>query len=335
LLKPLRSRQVLDAILRLLNAKHPVAEPSAKRAPDERTRFAGCHVLVVEDNPVNQEVVSRLLERVGCRVDLADNGADALNQLTDRQFDVVLMDCEMPVMDGLTATKEQRARERRDEHQVIVALTAHAIPAERDRCIAAGMDDYLSKPIRVPALCDALERWWQRKEPPERGQASEAGFTEDAQAMRPVAPNPALAATEAAPGDDPALDVDVIERLREALGDISTVVAAALEDLPKRVSGLDEAVTAGDVEQVRMLAHQLAGSMSNFGAHRLADEARRLEAAAKTLDLSDAPTGVRQIRVEAGRVEAELRAMSSSPAQSLIRGGKIRKQVESSQDRRS
>ncbi len=279
LLKPLRSRQVLEAMLQLLGATGKRLTHPKPADASERTRFAGCRVLAVEDNPVNQEVVSRLLQRLGCAVELADNGAVALERLADERFDVVLMDCEMPVMDGLTATRELRARETDGEHQVVVALTAHAIPAERERCLAAGMDDYLSKPVRSPALCAALEQWW-------RGGASAA-----------------------ADEREPALDPGVLDGLRDALGDIDVVVVAALEDLLPRVASLAAAVELGDVEQVRMIAHQLAGSVSNFGALRLTEEARRLEAAAKDCNLGGAPDNVARIQAEAQRVAAALQAL--------------------------
>jgi CheY-like chemotaxis protein len=286
LLKPVRRQQVLDAMLRLFGSA-PSGGGQRPRVQDQTARFAGCRVLAVEDNPVNQEVISRLLARIGCTVELADNGVEALDLLDgNRRFDVVLMDCEMPVMDGLTATRELRAREGPHQHQVVVALTAHAIPAERERCLAAGMDDYLSKPVRTPALCEALEQWW-------------------------------LKGAAAAPDSEPALDATVIERLREALGDIDEVVAAVLEDLPKRVQDLGDAVEADDIEQVRMIAHTLAGSVSNFGARRLTEAARDLESAAAARDLSDAPARFARVAAEAERAGAALRALMPEEAAGL------------------
>jgi CheY-like chemotaxis protein/HPt (histidine-containing phosphotransfer) domain-containing protein len=296
LLKPLRRQQVLDAMLRLIGATSESDDTERTPVRDQATRFAGCRILAVEDNPVNQEVISRLLERVGCDVKLADNGAEALEQLAgDERFDLVLMDCEMPVMDGLTATRELRAREQPEQHQVVVALTAHAIPTERERCLAAGMDDYLSKPVRTPALYAALERWWRNN-----GEAQLASTT-------------APAANDAPAQDSPALDAAVIDSLRAALGDIDEVVAAVLADLPLRVEKLAAAVDAGDVGQVRMIAHTLAGSVSNFGARRLTDAARKLEAAAATGDLSQAPAALALIETEAGHATAALEALLGAP----------------------
>jgi CheY-like chemotaxis protein len=117
-------------------------------------------VLVVEDSTVNQIVAARALERCGCRVEVAADGREALEALSARNFDAVLMDCQMPVLDGYAATGELRERElRTGEHTPVIAMTAHAMDGDRERCLAAGMDDYISKPMRHTALVAALMRW--------------------------------------------------------------------------------------------------------------------------------------------------------------------------------
>ncbi len=116
-------------------------------------------VLVAEDNPVNQIVIARALERAGCRADIVGDGMQVLEALSERHYDAVLMDCEMPVMDGYEATRELRRRERADEHVPVIAMTAHAMEGAADECRAAGMDDYLSKPLRREQLNEALARW--------------------------------------------------------------------------------------------------------------------------------------------------------------------------------
>jgi CheY-like chemotaxis protein len=285
LLKPLRRLELLDAMRQLFDASAKDAMPDESAKDEEQARFAGCRVLAVEDNPINQEVIRRLLERLGCKVELSGNGADALSRLSDKPFDIVLMDCEMPVMDGITATEQLRAREGDAEHQVVIALTAHAIPSERERCLSAGMDDYLSKPVRPPVLCDALGRWWH-------GAAAEAAQGEGVETGQGTG-------DEAA---EPALDQAVLDQLREALGEIDEVLQAALDDLPGRVSALVDAVHAKDAEKVRMLAHSLAGSLSNFGAQRLTADARRLESAAASGDLHDAQQLADSLSAESQRV---------------------------------
>jgi CheY-like chemotaxis protein len=116
-------------------------------------------ILVVEDNSVNQKVATRLLEKMSFRVDVAADGSEALKMMELLPYDVVLMDCQMPVMDGYEATRQIRNREGNGSHRVIVAMTANAMQGDRERCIAAGMDDYISKPIRAPELAALLDRY--------------------------------------------------------------------------------------------------------------------------------------------------------------------------------
>jgi PAS domain S-box-containing protein len=143
-------------------ARVPVAIPTWREPPA---------VLVVEDSTVNQIVAARALERCGCRVEVAADGREALEALSARNFDAVLMDCQMPVLDGYAATGELRERElRTGEHTPVIAMTAHAMDGDRERCLAAGMDDYISKPMRREELAEILRRWI----PPSRAGAGAA-----------------------------------------------------------------------------------------------------------------------------------------------------------------
>jgi two-component system sensor histidine kinase/response regulator len=117
-------------------------------------------VLLVEDNPVNQKVAIRMLQKLGCVVELAENGQQALEKLERASYDIVLMDMQMPIMDGLTATRLLRQREQQTgHHQVVIALTANAMQTDRELCLEAGMDDYLSKSLTLDALQVMLLRW--------------------------------------------------------------------------------------------------------------------------------------------------------------------------------
>ena len=120
----------------------------------------GLTVLLVEDNRINQEVARGMLGSLECEIEVVSNGQEAVDALDDKTYDVVLMDCQMPVMDGFQATGEIRRREQHTgQHQVIIALTANALPEDRDRCIDAGMDDYLSKPFSIEKIREMLLRW--------------------------------------------------------------------------------------------------------------------------------------------------------------------------------
>jgi len=166
LVKPLRESRLLDC-LRAVVAARGQAQPEVSRATLvteeslQETNFGTrTRVLLVEDNPVNQRVASRMLQKLGYRVDLAEDGRQALEACERSEYDVVLMDCQMPVLDAFRATEELRRREEgTGRHLTIVAMTAHAMPGGRERCLEAGMDDHVSKPIKVEGLRRVLLRW--------------------------------------------------------------------------------------------------------------------------------------------------------------------------------
>jgi len=132
----------------------PVDGPAAADCP-----FLGLPVLLVEDNPVNRKLAVRILEKAGCMVDTAENGEVGVRMAAERDYAVIFMDCQMPVMDGYSATRAIRAGEREDQRVPIVAVTANAMAGDREKCLVAGMDDYVAKPIRPQDLTDALLRW--------------------------------------------------------------------------------------------------------------------------------------------------------------------------------
>jgi signal transduction histidine kinase/DNA-binding response OmpR family regulator len=168
LTKPVRSSQLLDAIelaLRLRADDVPVASRPAPKAvwtASGDPTHTGVRVLVAEDNPVNQRVAVRMLERLGHGADVAADGREVLRRLGTRAYALILMDCQMPELDGFEVTRRIRAGERPDGRMPIIAMTAAAMPEDRDRCLAAGMDDYISKPVRMNALRSVLERWLPR-----------------------------------------------------------------------------------------------------------------------------------------------------------------------------
>ncbi|WP_295454292.1 response regulator [uncultured Thiodictyon sp.] len=310
LVKPVRRRPLLEVLARLFGAI-PVHPAEVAHRP-ELIRLEGCRILAVEDNTINQQVLRGILNRAGCRVQVANDGAEALEILTQRAFDVVLMDCEMPVLDGLSATRALREHERQragGRHQVVVALTAHTFAKERDRCLAAGMDDYLSKPIRAPDLLATLDRWWHREEQP-------------TQAVAPQ-PAPAVGALSAA-GSPPALPAEtqsappiddrVIRDLREAIGELSAVIEAALADVPARVADLRLAVETADGERLLAAAHTPAGSVANLGARELVRLARALESLGKSGELGAALGLLAALETEAARFLAALAQLLETEA---------------------
>jgi CheY-like chemotaxis protein len=172
LVKPVSPSQLFDALSTLwathsqgisteLITRHTIAESRAAKEVSLKTgdRRISAHVLVVEDNLINQKVAVRMLEKIGCRVDVAANGAEALRKAAQSPFDVIFMDCQMPEMDGYKATAAIRCSEGRSRHTPIVAMTAHAMQGDRERCLQAGMDDYLPKPVRKEAFSEILQKW--------------------------------------------------------------------------------------------------------------------------------------------------------------------------------
>ena len=159
MLKPVRPSQLFDVLHTLLSSrpdytKHEAAAVAAIMRPEHSGR-----VLIVEDNAANLKVAMRMVERLGYRADEAGNGMEAVRVLDKMDYDAVLMDCQMPEMDGYEATRQIRRHEREGRHTPIIAMTASAMVGDRERCLAAGMDDYISKPIKLHVVAAVLERW--------------------------------------------------------------------------------------------------------------------------------------------------------------------------------
>jgi CheY-like chemotaxis protein/HPt (histidine-containing phosphotransfer) domain-containing protein len=201
-------------------------------------------ILLAEDNPVNQQLAVRILEKRGHSVQVVTDGRQALDAVSQEQYDLVLMDVQMPEMDGFESTAAIRAGEKSSgAHVPIIALTAHAMTGDRERCLAAGMDGYLSKPLRAAELIDAIERLTPD------GRAGAGGF-------------------------DRAAMLEVVEGDLTLLQELAQVFLA---DTPALIIGLREAVVSRDSRRIGSMAHRLKGSVANFRAQSATATAQRLE----------------------------------------------------------
>ena len=282
---------------------------SAKRAA--QTSLSG-RVLLAEDNPVNQAVAMDMLESLGCQVTMAATGQEALAALSQAAYNVVLMDCQMPELDGLEATRMIRAQEAQagHTHLPIIALTANAFSKDREACLAAGMDDYLSKPFTLDQLHATLARWL----PPQIGTPlSPTALNNDSpQASR----TPAIYAgqTQAHPlRRTSPLDpkpLDALRALQQTGGSdvLGKVLRTYLQSAPPLLTALREAVAGSDAAAVRQAAHSLKSSSAQIGALALSAHCKELEALGRANTLTNAPTVLAYLEEEYPVVEAALTA---------------------------
>jgi signal transduction histidine kinase/DNA-binding response OmpR family regulator/HPt (histidine-containing phosphotransfer) domain-containing protein len=256
LAKPVRQSQLFDC-LALVTGETAAPSPvvTAHRLAEARTQ-ARARILVAEDNPVNQRVAARTLEQLGYLVDIADDGAAAVQAVAATAYAAVLMDCQMPGMDGYAATAAIRGREGTGRHTSVIAMTASAMDGDRERCLAAGMDDYISKPVRFQQLRATLARW--------------VPTDADADADADGALDPAVVAELRKLGD--AAGGDVLDELAELFA----------RDTPERLATLRRAATDGDARAVAEAAHILKGSAANLGATALVRLCQRLETQANS-----------------------------------------------------
>jgi CheY-like chemotaxis protein len=262
LTKPIRPDELMSALGRLTGGAKPKPSSTAGQSPKAQTVRSLC-VLLAEDNAVNAQLCVRLLQRYGCTVRTAENGAIAARMAAEGGIDLVLMDVQMPDINGFEATRLIREAERPGERLPIIALTAHAMTGDRERCLAAGMDDYLSKPLERKALEEALLRWG-------------GGVAEP---VASLAPDPVPVAAVVRFDRNRFLDVtdgdeELIRELIEAFRDQAAEAIPQLEDLLRK----------GDPEAIRRLAHTLRGSAGTLGLIEMAETCQRLEGAAADRD---------------------------------------------------
>jgi signal transduction histidine kinase/DNA-binding response OmpR family regulator len=302
LTKPIKPSQLFDALVGVL-----VGQPGRldRRTADrseldpDMARRHPLRILLAEDNVVNQKLALRLLERMGYRADIAANGLEAIAAIERQPYDLVFMDVQMPEMDGFEASREIVRRWPPDRRPRIVAMTANAMQGDRELCQAAGMDDYVGKPIRVDELVAALERSVAREAEAARpGPAAGRGRREAVAVERPA---------------PPPLDRAVLDRLRETMGAdlFGDLVSTFIEDARDLVATMRRSLAGQEIASFRRAAHSLGSNAAGFGARTLASLARELETAAKSGSLDGAAVPLEQLAGECERVTRALGQVES------------------------
>ncbi len=290
--KPVRQTELRRCVAEALgNDNSALASPDASSS--EETCF-DADVLLVEDHKVNQIVARTMLERLGCRVTLASNGREALDALARTRFHLVLMDCQMPEMDGYSATQALRERESCGDlpRTTVIALTANALQGDRERCLAAGMDDYLTKPFRRDALVAMLTSWLPGNEARTR--------TSDAPEL-----------TRAATVTAAVIDTSALEAIRSLGGSntpdlLDQIIRIYLESAAQLMASIRAGVQAADNDKVRKAAHTLKSSSANLGANGLAELCKKLELAARANAIATDAPALSEVETEYARVCAAL-----------------------------
>jgi len=247
-----------------------LSQPVTRHSLAEAAQDLGCHILLAEDNEINQEVALAMLNSLGCQVEVVSNGLQAVEAMSRTRYDLILMDCQMPGMDGYKATQAIRQREESETKTQrqplraipIIALTAHAMEGDQERCLAAGMNDYLAKPFKINQLCDVLKRWLPK--------------------------STVEAPSDLSPIDQKALD-NIRALQRKGTPDLlSNIIHMYLKNSRRLLQTLQDAVNTGDAPVMQKTAHDLKSNSATVGATALAKLCKDMEARGRTKETENA-----------------------------------------------
>ncbi|MEQ8383273.1 MAG: response regulator [Coleofasciculus sp. A1-SPW-01] len=330
LTKPIKQSQLCDVLMQAMAGIPIKVKIHSAKKPDIDAKMGErlpLRILLAEDNPVNQQVALHLLQRMGYRADVAGNGLEVLEALRRQPYDVVFMDVQMPEMDGLEASRricqEWSDQNKQSKRPRIIAMTANAMVGDREMCIEAGMDDYISKPIRIEELVEALKKAGGVGEAGGAGGAGgagEAGGVEGACRDVPVerlgaegeeikasgssvdtTPSDSTTVAGLDLSDKAVFDPVIFQQLREMLNQeeiLAEVITRYLEEAPKLLQDLSDGITQGQTELLNRTAHTLKSSSAMLGASRLAHLCQELEAKANRDNVEVKATLLSQIKAE-------------------------------------
>jgi two-component system, sensor histidine kinase and response regulator len=293
-----RKMELREAIAKVIGARdYSPAAPATMITRDslqeERDPVKRLDILLAEDNVVNQKLALRLLEKRGHKVMVVSNGREALAALTHKSYDLVLMDVQMPELDGISATILLREKEKHTgTHQVVIAMTALVMKNDRERCLAAGMDGYLSKPIRPQELDEVLE-------------------------LRVVQQSSSSRMEAAAPShDQPAVNVaELMDRLDGDRAFLAELTELFRTDYPRQIGAIHEAIHRNDAPGVKQASHALKGALSNLAASEAREMAANLERLGVSGDLASASTALGNLEKELTRTMESLDALCQETVQ--------------------
>ena len=298
-IKPLMPSRLRAAIVETLARRTnsfigpaPGKDCGSPRCVQIPEQFSGLRVLVVEDNPMNQKLARLQLQSLGCFADVASSGVSALEAFDTLAYPVVLMDCEMPGMDGYTVATEIRRRESGTHAMVIIAMTAHAMEAARQRSFDAGMDDYIAKPITLEVLSNVLRRWTRNRPP--------LGFNHS---------GPPIEVAEQTVQEIDLRAIEELQGLSAATGHdvVSEVMEMFIKCFPQRIAAIKEAVERRDLEAIIQLAHLMKGESSSVGASGFAAQCGKLQNLAEAGDMEGAVSALAELITTGETVTALLR----------------------------
>jgi two-component system, sensor histidine kinase and response regulator len=300
LAKPVRQSVLYECLVNVMAGlpQEAVAAPAVDEPENALPARMRGNLLLVEDNLINQQVALGMLQSQGYSVTVASNGREALDAHAQDAFDLILMDCHMPEMDGFEATREIRRRELSSigKRVPVIAVTANAMAQDREECLNAGMDDHLSKPFSMLTMQDMLDRWMPQ-----------AASTQS-EAAEPAARAPAKAAE--------VLDRQVLDQLNKVPELLARVISLYLVESPKLMEKLKQAARAGDAPEIARSAHSLKSSSANVGARILSRYCEDIEALARRADTEAARKILAKIEREHDCVQSTLTAEFELPAAS-------------------
>ncbi len=321
--KPVKQSQLFNTIIETLALGQGTAEEGQNviLSTNIEIKNQDVQILLAEDNDINQEVANEILTKAGCDVDIVENGKLALEAVSKKQYDLVLMDCQMPEMDGFEATrlirkyeKEGEVQHKTGDHLTIIALTANAIKGDKERCIDAGMDDYLSKPIEPKGVIDMINSKLPDKDVCDESRQQPA-TVQDTQSNSDASDGSTNAQ------ENPFDMESLFNRCMSNQEFLEKILHKFQDQALGRLSEIEESVRAGDAEQLSLLAHAFKGLTANLSARALSLTAYDLERLAKSGDLTKAEECLENLRNELKRCLDYLPAILGDKCENLTRVG--------------